>query len=279
MAMQTTWLVVNSASGSNDEHVQARLVDALAAAGAPPDRVIDVQADDVPGAAALGAGEVGLLVVFAGDGTVNSVLAGANGWDGRVLILPGGTANLLARALHGERGAEDIVGALGQLRTVRRHLVRCDSGDGFIELLAGPGAIWSDVRESIREGDVGEFASRGIEAVQGSIGGPRVMIAQPALGDPGGYAGVRMTPAAEGLVLAGYGAETVSDLVLQGVALLRRDYREGPHDKLGHAQEITCESSDGAPIDLMIDGERATGTAKMRFSLVELPLDLLASQE
>ena len=62
------------------------------------------------------------------------------------------------------------------------------------------------------------------------------------------------------------GAETIADYARQGVALLRRDFREGPHDELGWHRAIVCRSSD--PIELMIDGERATGSCEERFEVV-----------
>ena len=273
-----TWLVVNSASGGNEEDRLKRLVAALEEQGVAPDQVIDVIAGKCPDAAMLDGAGVGLLAIFAGDGTINSVLLGIEGWCGKVLVLPGGTANLLARALHGERDECAIVAALSDLATVRRKAVRCEHGVALIELLAGPGAKWSDVRESLRDRDLAEMVAGGIDAVQQSVSGPDVAIVDPALGDAQGYAGIRMSPQDDAFKVAGYGAQSFSELVRQGMALLRRDYREGPHDDLGQVREIVCESRGGEPIELMIDGERQTGAARVRFSLVEVRVDLLAAR-
>lgn len=99
---------------------------------------------------------------------------------------------------------------------------------------------------------------------------------EPPVGRDGGYAGIRLTPADGRIEVAGYGAETFGDYLLQGLALLKRDYRQGPHDELGGYREVLCRSSDGKPIELMIDGERRTGSSEERFSLAELAVDLLA---
>lgn len=278
MERTKSWLVINSASGSYDADRIDALRRALAEAGFAPERIIDVQGETLPDAMTLSAAGAGLLVVFAGDGTINGVLGGVAGWDGGVLVLPGGTANLLAHALHGERSAEEIVATLPALHRVRRNAVRSDHGTAHIELLAGPGARWSDVREAMREGDLGEIVSGGIEAAQKSMSGPGVTIVEPATGDPRGYAGVRMTPCGGGIKVDGYGAGSFSDLLRQGMALIRRDYREGPHEHLGMLDKLVCRSLDGTPIELMVDGERRTGTVEERFSLVELPVDLLAAQ-
>lgn len=273
-----TWLAVNGASGSNGEGSVVALERALAAAGHLPARVIDIRSDDCPRRDALEAAGVGLLVVFTGDGSANAIINGLEGWRGEVLLLPGGTANLLACDLHGTDETDAIVAALGEGRLAcpPRHVVRCSQGAALIEVLAGPGATWSDVREGLREGDIGTVAGTTIEAAKQSTAGPMVHVVEPRLGHDEGYSGVRLSPVGSGMTVDGYGAKNVVDYVKQGIALLRRDFREGPHDELGHHQEVVCESIDGSPIELMIDGERLTGLGQERFSLAPLGVKLLA---
>jgi hypothetical protein len=272
-----TWLCVNAASGSNDDGAIREVAQALAAAGAPPQRVIDVAEGGCPQPGDLARSDVGRLVIFAGDGTTNTVATALEGWDGQILVLPGGTANLLARTLHGEREAEAIVQDLPQLSPLRRPCIRTSQGTALIEVLAGPGATWSDVREGLREGDLPGVAASSLTAIRQSTAGPMVAIAEPPLGRPDGYSGVRLEAAAGGMLVEGYGSETIADYLLHGLALLRRDFRQGPHEELGTAQEIVCHSCGDAPIELMIDGERRTGARAERFSLAELAVDLLAS--
>lgn len=274
----TTWLVMNGASGSNGADSAAALEQGLAKAGYAPARVIDLQAGDAPSRGDLEDAGVGLLAVFTGDGSANAVITALEGWGGAVLLLPGGTANLLARDLHGEAELDAIVAALGAGRlSVRpRHAVACSQGTALIEILAGPGATWSDVREGLREGDIGEVAETALEAARQSTGGAMVRVAEPQVGREDGYAGVRLSPVGGTMTVDGYGAQTVADTIRQGIALLRRDFREGPHDELGRHQAVLCRSLDGSPIELMIDGERLTGHAEETFSLAPLAVNLLA---
>jgi hypothetical protein len=277
---QKLWLVVNSASGSNDEQTVTDLVAAFDAAGRHPDRVIDCADEGVPELAAIKAGGVGTVAVFTGDGTVSAMVPRLEGWDGETLILPGGTANLLAKELHGDQDAAAIVAAFGkgQLQPIRHSCIRFPGHVALIEVLAGPGATWSDVREGLRDGDVGEVASKTLEAVRQSAGGSMVAIVEPHLGEPDGYAGVRLVPGSDGLVIDGYRADSLGDYLKQGLALLKRDFREGPHDKLGSNRTVLCRTVDGAPIELMIDGERETGAAALRFELSVLDVNLLAGK-
>lgn len=277
MEHRILWLLVNTASGSNSEQATDSVCQALMTADAAPARLLDIKADGLPAQAELEAAGVDTLVVFAGDGTVNAVLTSLHDWTGAVLVLPGGTMNLLAKALHGDRPAEDIAAGLAWMRTVRRQCVTSSQGTATIELLAGPGATWSDVREEMREGAIADVADRALEAMRQSTSGPMVRVIDPAVGRDEGYAGVRLEPLADAMTTDGYGAQGITDYVLQGIALLRRDFREGPHDELGHFTQVTCASIDGSPIEMMIDGERATGQPRETFSLAPLPVNLLAS--
>jgi hypothetical protein len=270
---QNIWLCINLASGGNDDAAIRALAKALAAK-----RVVDVQQDGPPRQSELNAAGVDLLAVFAGDGTVNAVVTALEGWDGAALVLPGGTANLLARALHGERDAQAVAGALAQLHRIRRPCIRTSQGTALIEVLAGPGATWSDVREGLREGHLPGIAASSLTALRQSTAGPMVVVTRPPLGRPDGYAGVRLEPDEGGMLVEGYGADTVADYLRQGLALLRRDFRQGPHEDLGSARDLLCRSQGDGPIELMIDGERRTGGLEERFSLAELGVDLLASR-
>lgn len=272
-----TWLAVNSASGNYSQEAVAALVSQMCGLGIGPARVVSIPEDPAPDRASLERAGVDLLAIFTGDGTVNSLVCSLYGWGGAVLVLPGGTQNLLAKALHGDIGTETIVARLGEniLERQHRQMVRTSQGDALCEVLAGPGAHWSDVREAMREGDLGGLASTLGAAIGQTTAGAAVMIVEPALGKAEGYPAVRVHPSAGALAVDGYGGETIADYARQGVALLRRDFREGPHDELGLYDAVLCRSA--APIELMIDGERATGGCEERFEVVECPVEFLAA--
>jgi hypothetical protein len=105
-----------------------------------------------------------------------------------------------------------------------------------------------------------------------------VVLDDPQLGKPDGYAGIRLDIAEGAMLVEGYGADTVGDYLRQGLALLRRNFREGPHDELGGHETVTCRSLGDASLPLMFDGERREGAAVERFSLAPFALDLLAPE-
>ncbi|MFA9200881.1 MAG: diacylglycerol kinase family protein [Cypionkella sp.] len=271
-----TWLIYNGASGSHDEEGLRALVAALGAAGHAPDRIIDCK-EGTPDARAAGAGGAGLIAIHGGDGTLSRTIAGLEGFAGAVLPLPGGTYNLLARDLFGERAPLEIVELLGagRLAPLRRACIRGSGVLAIAELLAGPGAKWADVREELREANIGEVIAKGWDAAATSAVGPMVALDSPARGRDEGYAGVRLVPRDGGMTIDGYAAEGLGDYLQQGLAILKRDFREGPHDELGTAAEVAVRSLEGDAIPLMVDGERSEGPAALAFSLDTLGVDLL----
>lgn len=271
-----TWLIYNGSSGSHDDKVLRDLLGALEAAGRPAAGVIDCK-DGTPDAAEANAAGLGLIAIYGGDGTMSRTLRGLEGFSGEVLTLPGGTFNLLAREMFGERNPLEIVELLanGGLAPVKPTCIRGNDVLAFAELLAGPGAKWADVREEMRESNIGEVIAKGWDAAANSAVGPMVAVADPARGRPDGYAGVRLCPGPDGITIDGYAAEGLGDYVQQGIAILKRDFREGPHDELGTALSVTCRSIAGQPIALMVDGERSEGASALTFSLDTFDCHLL----
>lgn len=272
------WLVANAASGSNSDDALDDLMARLAAIGREPARVVRFPDDPLPSRADLDREGIGMLAVFTGDGTVNAQCTRLYGWQGAVLVLPGGTQNLMAKALHGEDVSVDgVVAALvqGSLSSIRRRLIRCAQGDALCEIVAGPGAVWADVREEIRDGDLGGIATSLGEAIRRSASDPGVTIVEPAMGREEGYPALRLYPGAAGMAVDAYGPQDIAGIAQQAGAILRRDFRAGPHDKLGEHDRVRCRSDE--PIELMIDGERRTGSRDETFEIMDCDVNFLSS--
>lgn len=273
------WLVRNPASGSNDEDACAALKQAFADAGLTVERDVLFPDEAAPAPAALDQASVDVLAVFAGDGTTHAVLGAAQGWSGLVLVLPGGTQNLLSKRLHGDVPPEEIVARVGANagRRIRPPVLRTRHGDGYADMLAGPGAAWSDVREAMREANLVELVTTTREAIAHTTQGPRVVCDNIDGGRAEGYAAINVTPLERGLETNGYFAETLGDLAGQGLALLGRNFRDGPHDTLGHPETLRLRTTTGEPMQLLIDGEPFDGAAEELVELAPSRVDMLAT--
>lgn len=273
-----SWIVCNPNSGSNDEQVLAELEQALAETGFNLTRRICFPDENLPKPAELDAEQIDILAVFAGDGTIHSVVTGLYGWNGAVLVLPGGTMNMLSKRLHGDIPAVEIARKLtapGAMRRVRPKLIVSRHDDSLTGILAGPGAIWNEVREALRAANLLQMVSTAREAIAYSTNGPKVVCAGVDGAREGGYAAITVTPHEGGLDVKGYYAETLADYAGQGVALLNRNFRDGPHDDLGIFPEVRLVCPEGEPMGLLIDGEPFDGENEELFRMGTCGVDLL----
>ncbi len=279
IANPACWLVVNPSSGSNTASSSETVAAALTDRGFRVDRVIAFPDDPLPDIAALDAAGITLVVVYTGDGTVNTAINQLSGWSGAVLVLPGGTMNLLAKRLHRSLGSEEIIAILagGGARRSRVTCVRGDAGLALAGLLVGPGTSWSRVRESMRNLAVVEVAATAIEAIKHSAAGPYVRAPENSLARKDGYALVELTPGEHGVQADGYYADAPLDYAGQAWAVLRRRFREGPHDRLGVSESIELASIDGSALACLIDGEPAECPSPFRFTAEPCGVDLLAT--
>ncbi len=274
------WLINNASSGSNDDTALAALAACCADNGFAVAHRTQFPAQELPTPALLEAAGIDRVAVFAGDGTINALLATLAGWSGAVLVLPGGTMNLLYHRLHGERPMEEVIALAGrdEARMRRPGIVRSRHGDAFAGALAGPGASWGRVREAMREFAVLDLATGTIKAIEDSLGGEQIACVEPPLGRPEGYPLLMLTPHDQGIEVHAFHAESATDYLGQAWALLRRNFREGPNERLGWADRLRIASTEGNPFGLLIDGEQVESAPSVEFWLAACEVDLLATR-
>lgn len=279
MTRESIWLVRNEASGSNDEKALRTLEEAFAQAGFEVAGQTCFPDESPPDAELLDRSGIETLCVFGGDGTIHSVVIGLFGWTGRVLVLPGGTMNMLSRRLHGEAEAADIVArvAEGEGELVRPPILSNGRGYGLTGSLTGPGVAWNGVREAMRNTAIAEMASATVDAVVESVSGERVICVGHQDMRPEGYVAISLVPREEGIVVSGYFAEGAGDFLGQLGALVQRDFRKGPHDAIGTFSEVEIASSDGTSMGLMLDGEEKDGQPRENFTIAPCQVDLVAT--
>jgi diacylglycerol kinase family enzyme len=273
------WLVANEASGSNDEAALAALQSTCDEQGLRVAHHTFFPKFDLPDPAMLDAGEIDLVAVFAGDGTVNAVVTQLAGWSGAVLILPGGTMNLAYHRLHGGLDMQEVIcrAARGECRRVRPGIMRGPHWHAIAGLMAGPGTSWNRVREAMREHNVIEMAEGTVKAIEHSLDGTMIACAEPPLGRPEGYPLILLRPRKGAMDVLAFHSETPREYLDQAFALMQRDFRQGPHDLIGRSDRVVLKSTAGEPFGLLVDGEPAEAGPEAEFVLAPSEVDLLAS--
>ena len=235
------WLVANRASRSTDEGRIATLEEALLAAGATITGNTDFPREAAPDAAALSS--IDTLVVMGGDGTLGAASAAASGWDGQFLAIPGGTMNLLPKALHGDATLEAIVAAAGQGVLTHVPVVRAGGHTSFCRIIIGPLTRWALARENARHGRIWRvWQAVRLALARGFLGGVKVA------GQPGRNPGVLLIPGEQGLEVALFSGRGLADAMAVAVNWLLNDWRDAaavtaftaPELVVGRRRTVRC---------------------------------------
>ncbi len=265
--LSRVWLVANAGSGSTTADLVTALRAGLDARGATLAGETDFPADALPDAARLTAEQVDTLVICAGDGTINAAWSAADAWDGQCLVLPGGTMNGLAKALHGDADWETILGKLDGASLTNPPLATAQGHRALVGVILGPAAAWVNAREGVRKG---RFA-RALRAAR--LAWTRTFASSVRVADDRAskHRAVIVTPTAEGLQIATISADGVADAVRLGWKWLLGDWRSAAGVTCTTADEVTLRGR--RRVRALFDGEPATLTnpACVRVGRTRLP--------
>ena len=102
--------IINTSSGGCDSESEAEMLDILKGAGVTDCKTWCGGSDQIEGAfaeAAIQKPEV--LVVLGGDGTIRTAAEACTGMETYLIPLPGGTLNVLPRALYGDSSWQEAL--------------------------------------------------------------------------------------------------------------------------------------------------------------------------
>lgn len=162
--------ILNTGSGSCDANSQAQAEAAFAAAGLTDVKVVAVDPSGLIAALDSAIATAKVLVVLGGDGTIGAA-ATRCGADGPALIpLPGGTMNMLPKALYGQRSWQDALAAT----LAAPKLQKVSGGElakhrFYCAAILGAPSLWADAREAVREGHLVDAAKKAVTAARRSL--------------------------------------------------------------------------------------------------------------
>ena len=111
-----------------------------------------------------------VLIVLGGDGTIRAGAESCTSERPLLVPLPGGTMNMLPKALYGALSWQDAL--KGVLHTPRIRNVSGGSIKGrqfFIAAIVGAPTLWAKAREALRHGDFSGVVEKGVHAFQNML--------------------------------------------------------------------------------------------------------------
>ncbi|MBX9729725.1 MAG: hypothetical protein K2X59_00205 [Sphingomonas sp.] len=250
--MKKIWFISNAASGSASPDKVAVLVELFAGKGWHLIGHSHFPHDMLPDAATLDAAGVDTVILYGGDGTINAAIGALQGWGGAFLLLPGGTMNLLAKALHGGGDPAAIIAAsVTQSILVALPFVASGGRRAYIGLIVGPAASWVHARERVRAGKIGGLG-RAIGHAWARTFGRGIRLGG-AYGLPAGAQAVLISPDDRQLRLAAVDARHWRSIAVLGWDWLTGDWLAAAAVTESVAPSVSIEGD--RPVQALFDGE------------------------
>jgi diacylglycerol kinase family enzyme len=225
----------------------------------------------------LGARSHDLFIIWGGDGTHRTALNVLGRHREKLLLLPGGTKNLLSRSLHGPKKWDAIVEAATLSPTLRSLPAgRLQDELFFCALLVGSPALFAEVREDLRIGDLAEAMndfSAGMAAAADlclsgfSADGQRAdEIALPRSNVIGALVGPLSTSGGMEVAAVPYSREATRLSMLW--ATIQSSWRDVPGVELRKATSLVV-TADGRNLPAIADGEPIKAGERLEVTFVE----------
>lgn len=253
--------VLNPASGGVDPSCEALTREILAEAGAAGVTVTCADPQSIAQALERAAAEAEVLVVLGGDGTLRAAAERCGAEGPALLPLPGGTMNVLARALYGPRPWPEVLRAvLPQPGIANLSGGRAGGRLFLISALIGVPSRWVRAREALRRGRLVEASAWVREAVSRPL--PEPVSYDFGRGERGTARALAIrcpltsrALAAEAQVLeaAAIDPSSAAEAASLGMKALFGRWREHPAVAVAETTAITVERTGGAPA--LLDGE------------------------
>jgi diacylglycerol kinase family enzyme len=257
--------IINASSGGCDLESEPKMLSILTRAGIVNPKTWCGEGKEMERFFAEAAGQkLDIFIVLGGDGTIRRAVEACTETSSYLIALPGGTMNMLARALYGDVSWED---ALKNTLTAPSAKVlsggRAMDRQFFVAAIIGAPALWAESRESIREGDIVDAIEKGSVAFQNMFetkvqyfisGGMKGEAEAIALICP--LISEEMSDSAQSLEAAVVDVENAAEVIRLATAAAFGKWRDDRKILLTKTKRLAVQSSKEIPATL--DGESVT---------------------
>ena len=255
--------IINTSSGGCDSESEAEMLDILKSAGVTNCKTWCGESDQIERAFAEAAThKPNMLVVLGGDGTIRTAAEACTGTDTYLLPLPGGTLNMLPRALYGDVSWQDAL-RITLADPLTKALSGGRTGDElfFVAAIVGAPGLWMEARESIRERNIIDAVEKSVVAFQTMFDTQiRYSISSATGGDAEVLAvtcplvSEEMSDSEQALEAAAIDVENAAELLGLATAAAFGKWRDDESVTLTKTRQVTVQSSRDIP--LFLDGEK-----------------------
>ena len=276
-------VVINSASGSTSD-ISEEIRRKIASAGLPDPVIFNCTPDELDTAfKTVSEDDTDLLIIYGGDGTCKAGAICARGKSIPVITLPGGTMNILPKALYGTTDWQDALDlALSQSAPRWLAAGQVNGQIFFVAMIIGEPIKMSDMREELREGHIIEAIKHVPEVIDavtsGDVfdyavdGSPYIRDANALLLSCPYMATGAQSP--DMFELATVPPMALSAIIGVGAKTLVTDWRESGHVRVGDARQLEIKGA-GA-FDILLDGEPLKVDAPITVTLLPEGVQVLA---
>jgi diacylglycerol kinase family enzyme len=255
--------VINTSSGSCNLESEQKMLSILTSAGVVEPNVWCGEAKEIGRFFAEAARhKLEVLIVLGGDGTIRTAAEACAENRSYLIPLPGGTMNMLPRALYGNASWEE---ALKKTLTTPSTKVlsggRVANKRFFIAAIVGAPALWTQPRESMREGNIADAIEKGSIAfrrmfetrvqylISGGVKGETEAVAVicPLISE-------EMSDSEQALEVAIIDVESAAEVVRLATTAAFGEWRDDRKVELAKTKRVGVQSSKEIPATL--DGEK-----------------------
>ena len=277
--------IINTSSGGCDSESEAEMLDILKGAGVNNCKMWCGESDQIERAFAEAAThKPKMLVVLGGDGTIRTAAEACTGTDTYLLPLPGGTLNVLPRALYGDSSWQEAL-----KETLANPLTKELSGGRvgdklfFVAAVVGAPGLWMEAREAIREGDILNAVGKAGVAVEAMFDTTIQYSISPEVNGEAEVVAVicplvseQMSDSEQALEAAAIDVDNATELLGLATAAAFGKWRDNESVTLTKTRQVTVQSKKDIP--LFLDGERVKVGKKAEIRFVANAVNVIVPE-
>jgi diacylglycerol kinase family enzyme len=267
--------IINTSSGGCDSESEIEMLDILKGAGVTNCKTWCGESDQIEWAFAEAAThKPEVLVVLGGDGTIRTAAEACTGSNIYLLPLPGGTLNVLPRALYSDSSWQEAL-----KETLANPLTRKLSGGRvgdklfFVAAVVGAPGLWMEAREAMREGDILDAVGKASAAFEAMFDTTIQYLISPEVSGEAEVVAVicpliseQMSESQQALEAAAIEVANATELLGLATAAAFGKWRDDESVTLTKTHQVTVQSNKDIP--LFLDGERVKVGKQAEISFV-----------